>query len=128
MAKLTNMNIASALAKDERISIKKSLFSTKAIYNPTNSTIHTEKIGLSPSDGEKVKSILLSKEQDLEKLIGKFHPKQVANGNYELEVCRSADDKFVALMLLHYFQLEYSPVTDMMTFEGERAKAIIKLL
>jgi hypothetical protein len=59
--------------------------------------------------------------------IGDFHPKSIVNGNYMAEVCASRDGAFVAVQLLQFTHMSYEPVTDVLTFEGKAARAIMQL-
>lgn len=70
----------------------------------------------------------IKQHDSMVKAIGNFRPKEVSNGNYLLEVAKSQDAKFVALLLQQFVQLSYEPVTKTKIFEGDEAKAITKML
>ena len=117
------------ICADARISISKSLFGLKttAVYVPTQSIIDARTIEYSPQDGDRLCRILSDYKENLAVAIDGFRPKEVPNGNYMLEVCRSRDGQFVVLLLLQYKQMSYEPVTNTLFFEGEDAKIISQL-
>lgn len=129
MANIKNLQMWNDICADNRISISKSLFGLKTIvtYNKTQSKVSARTIQLSPSDGEHLKRFLEKPKNDIESAIGNFHPKEVANGNYMLELAQSEDGNFLALLLHQFTQLSYEPVTQMLTFEGNEAQTISKL-
>ena len=115
------------ICTDARISVSKSFFGlrTTAVYTPTNSALDASFIELSPADGERVKNILESPRKDLSSAIGDFRPQPlVANGNFIVEVCKSHDGAFIALLLKQFIHMNYEPVTDVFIFEGENARII----
>jgi hypothetical protein len=63
----------------------------------------------------------------LEDAVGNFHPEEISNGNYLVEVCQSRDRQFAALLLLQYNRLCYEPVTEVIIFEGMEADIICRL-
>ena len=129
MANIKHLQMWNSICTDTRIGVTKSLFGlrTVAVYTPTNSVIDARTVELSPTDGEHVRRILSSPREDLARVIGDFRPKPVANGNYLAEVCVSRDGIFVAILLQQFTHLSYEPVTDVLIFEGDEARAIAKL-
>ena len=129
MANIKHLQMWNSICADARISVSKSLFGlhTTAVYTPTNSVIDAHTVELSPADGEHVKRILSSPREDLAQVIGDFSPKPVANGNYMVEVCTSRDGVFAAILLHQFTRMSYEPVTDVVVFEGDEARAIAKL-
>lgn len=117
------------ICADARISVSKSLFGlrTTAVYTPTNSVIEANTFEYSPADGEHLRRILSSSREDLVHAIGDFRPKPVVSGNYMAEVCASRDGAFVAVLLQQFTRMSYEPVTDVLIFEGDEARAIAKL-
>ncbi len=75
----------------------------------------------------KLSTKIRKRQNDIESAIGNFHPKEVANGNYMLELALSEDGNYLALLLHQFTQLSYEPVTQMLTFEGNEAQTISKL-
>ena len=130
MANIKNLQMWNDICADSRISISKSLFGlkTNVIYVPTQSAIGARTLEYSPEDGERLKFIIENTNASMVKAIGNFRPKEVPNGNFLLEVAKSQDEKFVALLLQQFVQLSYEPVTKTLTFEGDEAKAISKML
>ena len=71
-----------------------------------------------------MRRILSAPREELAQAIGDFRPKDVPNGNYVLEVARSRDGQFVALLLQQFAHMSYEPVTETLFFEGEEAKVV----
>ena len=117
------------ICADARISVSKSFFGLRAtaVYNPTNSVLDASIIELSPADGGHVKTILDSPKEELTNAIGNFRPQPVVNGNYIVEVCKSRDEAFIAVLLKQFIHMNYEPVTDVFIFEGEDARTVGKL-
>ena len=93
----------------------------------TQSVIDARTIEYTPQDGDQIRRILESPVNELAKAIGDFRPKDIPNGNYMLEVARSRDGQFVALLLQQFTRMSYEPVTKTLFFEGESAKVISQL-
>ena len=129
MSNIKNMRMWNDICADARISISKSLFGLKTtvVYEPTHSIIDARTIEYSPQDGERLRRILSTDKENLAVVIDGFRPKEVPNGNYMLEVCRSRDGQFVALLLQQFTQMSYEPVTDTIFFEGIDAQIISQL-
>ena len=130
MANIKNLQMWNDICADSRIGISKSLFGLKnnVTYVPTQSAIEARTLEFSPEDGEHLKSIIESTNDNIAKAIGNFRPKEVPNGNFLLEVAKSQDAQFVALLLQQFVQLSYEPVTKTLILEGDEAKAISKML
>ena len=129
MANIKNLQMWKDICADTRISINKSMLGLKttAVYIPTQSVIDARTIEYTPKDGDRLHRILSSHKEDMAEAIGDFRPKEVSNGNYMLEVCRSRDGQFVALLLQQFTRMSYEPVTDTLFFEGADAIIISKL-
>ena len=129
MANIKNLQMWNDICADARISISKSMLGLKttATYVPTQSVIDARTIEYTPQDGDRIRRILESSVNELAKSIGDFRPKEVPNGNYMLEVARSRDGQFVALLLQQFTRMSYEPVTKTLFFEGEAAKVISQL-
>lgn len=129
MSSIKNLDMAAAVSAYKNITIKKSLFSTKAIYTPTGSTIKAMVLEYSPSEGEKVKRLL---DMPLDKMTAdieqKGKPKTGVNGNFRLEVCLSDDHQFCALQLFRFADLCYSSLYEPRFYEGTDVENITKLL
>ena len=129
MANIKNLQMWNDICTDARISISKSMLGLKttATYVPTQSVIDARTIEYTPQDGDRIRRILESSVNELAKAIGDFRPKDIPNGNYMLEVARSRDGQFVALLLQQFTRMSYEPVTKTLFFEGESAKVISQL-
>ena len=121
--------MARTICADLRVSIRKSFFGlcTTLTYTPTQSIIDARQIELTPSEGDQLSRLMNDGRDSLLKAAAsvKLHP--IVNGNYKLDVCISRDHQFVALQLLKYIQLNYEPVTPLLIYEGEEAKAVAQL-
>ena len=121
--------MAAALSAYQHIEIKKSLFSTKAIYTPTQSVAKAIILEYTPSEGERVEHLL---EMPLDKMAAdiqqKGKPAAGANGNFRLEVCLSDDHQFCALQLLRFGDFQYKPVFEPRFYEGKDVEAVALLL
>ena len=120
--------MAAAVSAYKNITIKKSLFSTKAIYTPTGSTVKAMTLEYSPSEGEKVKHLF---DMPLDKMTAdieqKGKPKTGVNGNFRLEVCLSDDHQFCALQLFRFADFSYRPFYEPRFYEGTDVEYITKL-
>jgi len=129
MSSIKNLEMAAALSKYEHIEIKKSLFSTKAIYTPTQSQAKAIILEYTPSEGERVEHLL---EMPLDKMAAdiqqKGKPAAGANGNFRLELCLSDDHQFCALQLFRFSDFQYKPVFEPRFYEGKDAEAVALLL
>ena len=126
MANIKNPQMWNDICADGRVSVSKSLFGlrTTAVYNPTNSVLDASINEYSPADGDRMKRILESDRDNLEKAVANFRPQTVANGNYRAEVCASRDGAFLAVQLLQFIRMNYEPVTDVLIFEGADARVV----
>ena len=129
MSSIKNLDMAAAVSAYKNITIKKSLFSTKAIYTPTGSTVKAMALEYSPSEGEKVKRLL---DMPLDKMAAdieqKGKTKTGVNGNFRLEVCLSDDHQFCALQLFRFADFSYRPFYEPRFYEGTDVEYITKLL
>ena len=129
MSSNKNLEMAAAVSAYQNITIKKSLFSTKAIYTPTSSPVKAKVLEYSPSEGERVEHLL---NMPFEKMIAdieqKGKPKTSANGNFRLEVCLSEDQQFCALQLFRFADFSYRAHFEPRFYEGKDVEYIAKLL
>ncbi|MBQ3698673.1 MAG: hypothetical protein II886_02080 [Prevotella sp.] len=129
MSSIKNLEMAAALSAYQHIEIKKSLFSTKAIYTPTQSLAKAIILEYSPSEGERVARLL---DMPLDKMAAdiqqKGKPATGANGNFRLELCLSDDRQFCAVQLLRFGDFQYKPVFDPRFYEGKDVEPFTKLL
>ena len=129
MSSIKILEMAAALSAYQHIEIKKSLFSTKAIYTPTQSLAKAIILEYSPSEGERVARLL---DMPLDKMAAdiqqKGKPATGANGNFRLELCLSDDRQFCAVQLLRFGDFQYKPVFDPRFYEGKDVEPFTKLL
>ena len=121
--------MAYAVSVYKNITVKKSFFSTKAIYTPTGSTVKATVLEYPQSEGKKVVSLLdmppCKMAADIEQN-GK--PKTGANGNFRLDVCLSDDHQFCALQLFRFTDLSYHPLFEPRFYEGKDVEYMTRLL
>ena len=129
MSSIKNLEMAAALSAYPYITIKKSLFSTKAIYTPTQSQAKAVVLEYSPSEGERVERLL---EMPLDKMAAdiaqKGKPVAGANGNFRLELCLSDDHQFCAVQLFRFGDFIYHPVFAPRFYKGKDVEAIVMLI
>ena len=128
MSSIKSLDMAAAVSAYNNVTIKRSLFSTKAIYTPTGSTVKAMVLEYSPLEGERVQRLL---EMPLDKMAvaieQKGKPLAGVNGNFRLEVCLSDDRQFCALQLFRFADFSYRPLFEPRFFEGETVEYIAKL-
>ena len=129
MSSIKNLEMAAALSTYKHIEIKKSLFSTKAIYTPTQSQAKAIILEYTPSEGERVEHLL---DMPLDKMAAdiqqKGKPAAGANGNFRLELCLSDDHQFCGLQLFRFGDFKYNPVFEPRFYEGKDAETIAQLI
>jgi len=129
MSSIKNLEMAAALSAYQHIEIKKSLFSTKVVYTPTQSQVKVYIQEYSPTEGERVERLL---GMPLDKMAAdiqqKGKPAAGANGNFRLELCLSDDRQFCALQLFRFGDFQYKPVFEPRFYEGKDVEATALLL
>ena len=128
MSSIKSLEMAAAVSAYKNITIKKSLFSTKAIYTPTGSPIKVLSLEYSPSEGERLERLL---DMPIDKMVAevqqKGKPAAGVNGNFRLEVCLSEDHQFCALQLFRFADFSYRPLFEPRFYEGETVEYYAKL-
>ena len=129
MSSIKHLEMAAALSAYTNIKIKKSLFSTKVIYTPTQSQIMAYILEYSLSEGERVERLL---EMPFDKMaadiVQKGKPVTGANGNFRLELCLSDDHQFCGLQLFRFGDFKYNPVFEPRFYEGKHVQIIAQLI
>ena len=129
MSSIKNLEMAAALSTYQHIEIKKSLFWTKAVYTPTQSQAKAVILEYTPTEGERVASLL---DMPLDKMAAviqqKGKPVAGANGHFRLELCLSDDRQFCALQLFRFGDFQYKPVFEPRFYEGKDVATIALLL
>ena len=121
--------MAAALSAYPYITIKKSLFSTKAVYSPTQSQIKVIILEYSSSEGERVERLLtMPLDKMAEDIAQKGKPSAGANGNFRLELCLSDDHQFCALQLFRFGDFLYNSVFEPRFYKGKDVEAIALLV
>lgn len=129
MSSIKNLEMAAALSAYQHVEIKKSLFSTKAVYTPTQSPAKAVILEYNPTEGERVARLL---DMPLDKMAAdiqeKGKPVTGANGNFRLELCLSDDRQFCALQLFRFGDFKYNAVFEPRFYEGKDVENIALLL
>ena len=129
MSSIKNLEMAAALSAYQHVEIKKSLFSTKAVYTPTQSPAKAVILEYNPTEGERVARLL---DMPLDKMAADIHekgkPVTGANGNFRLELCLSDDRQFCALQLFRFGDFNYNAVFEPRFYEGKDVENIALLL
>ena len=129
MPSFKDLEMAAAVSAYKSISIKKTLFSKKAIYMPTQSPVMVMIQDYTPTDGERLERLL---NMPLDKMVAEIEqkgaPKSAPIGHFRFEVCMSEDRQFCAIQLFRFVDFKNSPVFDPRFYEGEDVAAIAKLL
>ena len=129
MASIKNLEMAAALSAYKNITIKKSLFSTKAVYEPTQSIVKPVVLEYTPTSGEYLAHLLsLPLDKMADELDKKGKPATAPIGHFHLEVCLSDDHQFCALQLFRFMDFSYTPVFEPRFYEGQDVATIVKLL
>ena len=129
MSSIKNLEMAGALSAYQHIEIKKSLFSTKAIYTPTQSQAKAIILEYTPSEGERVQRLLdMPLDEMAADIQQKGKPVTGANGHFRLELCLSDDHQFCALQLFRFGDFKYNPVFEPRFYEGTDAAYFTQLI
>ena len=129
MSSIKNLEMAAALSAYQHIEIKKSLFSTKAIYTPTQSQTKAIILEYTPSEGERVQRLLdMPLDEMAADIQQKGKPVTGANGHFRLELCLSDDHQFCALQLFRFGDFKYNPVFEPRFYEGTDAAYFTQLI
>lgn len=130
MSSFKDLEMAAAISAYKNISVKKSLFSKKAIYTPTQSPVKVTILDYTPQEGERLERLL---SMPLDKMVGEIQqkgaPKSAPIGHFRFEVCQSEDGQFCALQLFRFIDFKNSPVCEPRFYEDcKDVEAITKLL
>lgn len=129
MPSFKNLEMAAAVSTHENIIVKKSFFSTKVIYAPTQSPVKVIVREYDPVEGARLQRLLdmpISKmEAELQR---KGKPATAQLGNYRLEVCLSQDHRFCALQLIRFENYKNHALFEPRYYADNDVEAIVKLL
>jgi len=125
---IKNLKMADVIFSNDKISLKKSFLSTSVIYTPTGSTVKAIGEEYNQDACNKIEAVINAKDENLEAAVNEAAGvKSAAMSNIRLEGCISADHEFVALQLLAYKDLRYTPITDVRIYEGKSAEIVSRL-
>lgn len=128
MPSFKNLEMAAAVSAYKNITVKKSLFSVKVVFAPTQSPVRVFVKEYTPSEGERLERLL---DMPLDKMASdiqqKGKPASGSNGNFRLEVCLSDDHQFCALQLLRFGDFSYHPLFEPRFYEGKDVEIIATL-
>ena len=120
--------MAAAVSAYRNITIKKSLFSKKAVYAPSQSPVTVIIQDYTPTEGERLARLL---EMPLDKMAAdveqKGAPKSAPIGHFRLEACLSEDRQFCAIQLFRFVDFRNTPVFEPRFYEGKDVEMIAKL-
>lgn len=128
MASITKLEMAEALSADQRISIKKSLFSTKGVHVPSGQKLDVIVNEYAADGAASIETILKASDEKLEAEISRVGvPAKAAIGNLRLEIVTTPDHQFAAVQAFRYSNLRYQPSSNLRIVEGKAAEAIAQL-
>ncbi len=123
--------MAKSLLKDNRIALRTSFFglSSKAVFLPSESVIRAYVKEYSSENSQLLKQLLAYPKDKLEEF-QKRHTtiESTSVGPARLEMGVSDDRQFVAVQLFGYFDFSYSPLTDVLIYEGADAGILCSIL
>ncbi len=131
MANIKNLTLGANLLKDSRVNTVSAFFglSSKTIYVPTGSKITATVYEFPATKEDMLRKLLSLSGAALKDAVAQVVTLRSAEiGNLRLEVCLSADHKFVALQLLRYSNFVATPITGLTIYEGEDAAVLAGLL
>lgn len=129
MPSIKNLEMAAAVFAYKNIIVKKSWFSTKALYAPTQSLVKPIVLEYTPTNGECMERLLnLPLEKMAAELQKKGKPASAPIGHFRLEVCLSDDRQFCALQLFRFVDFKYTPIVETRFYEGQDVGTIVKLI
>ena len=129
MPSIKNLEMAAAVSSYKNITVKKSWFSTKIIYTPTQSRVNVIIQENSPTEGERLERLL---NMPLDRMAGEIQqngkPTPAQIGHYRLEACLSDDHQFCALQLFRFVDFKNNAVFEPRIYEGIDAERIAQIL
>lgn len=129
MPSIKNLEMAAAVSSYKSVTIKKSWFSTKIIYTPTQSRVNVIIQEYNPTEGERLERLL---NMPLDRMAGEIQqnskPTPAQIGHYRLEACLSDDHQFCALQLFRFVDFKNNAVFEPRIYEGIDAERIAQIL
>ena len=130
MANINNLAMATAMAANPSISIKKGFLglTTKIEYKPTKSPVKVITTEFSNDAGSRMRQLLNLPAARLdEELKGAGRPKDTPVGPYLMEALVSHDHRFAAVQLFRYAGTDREAITDIRIAEGDEAAVLSRL-
>lgn len=131
MTKIKHLEMGQTIANHPHIRIAKSFFgmSESIVYEPTNSRVRLVGAEYDPADGVRLQRLLAMPTEKMSREIAEHGvPEGKTIGNFRLEGAVSSDQQFVALQLFQFVDFRYTPVSEPLCYEGERAKVVANLI
>ena len=128
MENISKMMMARAVFNKPYIKTEKKFFGfkTNVTYTKTNSSVVGICLEFSPTEGQKVQTIVEASLESLDATIQREgRPKTSDNGNYRLNLCYSQDREFAALHLQQFSGYEYHTVGEIRFAEGDEAHKLL---
>ena len=131
MSNISNLKMSTAVASHPKVSLKSNLFGIfkTYYYEPSKSELATDQKYLN-EDNFRQLSIIASKtdknQQEMPDTSAPIHYSSVCN--HRLDICKSADNNFIALQLFTYEDYLYKPVSKVYFFEGNAAQRLAKII
>ncbi len=131
MSKFEALEMSQHVALHPRVEAQKflGLFGQHYLYTPTRSRISSFSNYYDTNDGEAFLRISEASEEEICEQINRMGERQVTGqGEYRLDLCISADARFVAFQLYHRQRGEYQAVSIIRFLEGDTAQCFEQLL
>ena len=131
MANIKNLAMSANLLNDSRVQTSSSFFGlcSKNVYVPTGSKITANVYEFAATKEDKLRRLLSLSGPELKEAAAEIYTLRSEEiGNLRLEVCSSADRKFVALQLFRYSNFVATPITGLVVYECEDAVVMAGLL
>ena len=129
MANFNKLWMAPAIRRNDCIAVRKTMLGlcTRLIYLPTGSIMDIQQREYSRENGECLRAIINGDAHLFADALDKLNPQPTVNGNYLLETAISRDHEMAAVQLLHFVNMNYEPVTEVLFYTGEQAQALARL-
>lgn len=128
MASISKLEMAEALSADNRISIKKSLFSTKGFHAPSGQKLTVVVNEYDADGGATIETLFKAADDKLDSELDRLGvPTPAPIGNLRLEAVFTPDHQFAAVQAFRYANLRYQPTTALRIVEGKAAEAVCRL-
>lgn len=129
MANFNKLWMAPTIRRDERIAIRKTMLGlcTRLTYLPTGSIMDVKQREYSRETGDRLRAIIDGEDCRFATALRQLNPQPTINGNYLLESVIARDHSMAVVQLLHFVNMNYEPVTEVLYYTGEQALALAEL-